>query len=514
MTTIAEPRVNADIIPAVQEIGDTPEKVLFIGQMLTGSATPGTLVENIGVEGEEDSLFGANSFIAGMIRAARKINVDTQFDAIPLDDNGAGVAATATLAFTGPASEDGTLFISVGSMVNYQFELDITSGDSATTIAEALEALIDANTDIPVSASSSTGTLTLTCRHKGTTGNKIGIRIQGTVAGVGCTLTGFASGATDPVLTTLFDVIADLRYQNIVWPGAYSKTTVINFLDGRFNAENDVLDGIAITGVTDSLANHLTALASLNSKSLDYFCNETVNTSIYKGSCLFELNDEISSQVAAVKALRLTDGADISRYVVSAAGALDQFGGMALASLPYANTPMFNLPLIDTGLGFLFSEINQLNDAGGSVIGNNRAGNTVVLGRLLTTYKTDSAGNPDTSFQYDNYVTTASVCREFMYNNLRAKFAQCRLTSGALEQGRAMANAASIAGETVSLYDSLSDLALVQGGDTALKFFKNNLTVTLDIANGSTTILMVLPIVVQLRRMNVVMRLVFENLSS
>ena len=39
-----------------------------------GSAADGALVTNIGNEGEEDALFGANSQVAGAVRAFRAVN--------------------------------------------------------------------------------------------------------------------------------------------------------------------------------------------------------------------------------------------------------------------------------------------------------------------------------------------------------------------------------------------------------------------------------------------------------
>lgn len=509
MGVISEPRVSLDIIPAVLSPQNTPEAVLFVGQMKTGTATAGTLVEDIGVAGEEDALFGANSCIAAMIRAARKINKATRFDALPLADHGSGVAATGTLALVGPATAAGTYIVTIGSTKNHRYEIAVANADTATIVGAAIAAAVNADTRCPVTAVNVTGTVTFTAVNKGTLGNKITLRLEGVIAGLTPTLTGMASGATDPVLTNVFDPIVDRRYQTISWPNTFTAVTVMDFLDDRFNTPNDVLDGVAITSHTDTFSSFKAAVASLNSQSYVALGNKKVNDALYKGSSLLELDDVIASQFAAVRALRLTSGADISRYVISANGALDAFGGMELASLPYANTPFYNLPLIATGKGFTSEEIDELNAAGGCVLGNNRANNEVIAGRIYTTYKTDSAGNPDPSFTFLNFVDTMSVIREFYFVNLKARFAQCRLTLGALEEGRNMANKEVIEAECDGLYVALSKFVLTQSGPEALKFFRRNRVVTIDISTGDVGLTMVPPIVGQVRNIRGTLQIAF-----
>lgn len=513
MTTIIQPNVNIDITGQPTP-SNVPQKVLFVGQMLSGTATSGNLVQNIGVSGEENALFGRASFLAGMIRAARKINKDTQFDAIPLADNGAGVQAEGEVVFSGTATATGTFTISVGSRINHQYVVGVSSGDTATVIGDNLETLINNDINAPFTAVNTTGTVVITCRHKGTIGNFIGLLSEGIVTGVTVSLTAFASGATDPSLTGIFTPVQNIRYQTIVWPNTYTKSTVTTFLDARWNVPNAPMDGVAITSQTNGTSSFLTALALLDTKSLVYFCNKTISTSLYKGSSLFELDDEVASQFAAVRSLRLTTGADISSLVIGGGGQLDTFGGISLSSLPYANTPFPNLPLTDADQGFSDFEIQQLGAVGGSVIGNSPANNTVICGIVYTTYKTDSAGNDDTSFLFLNTQDIASVSREYQYVNIRAAYAQCRLTTGTLIEGRLMANAGSIRGEMILLYQSLVDLAVLQGGDNALDFYNRNLFITIDVTTNSVSVINKLPPVGQLRNINIVNQIVFQNFGQ
>ena len=508
------PKVTANLIPAIQLQSTAEHKVLFVGQMLTaGTATDGELITEIENNNDEDTLFGQASMLAGMVRAAKKLNQETRFDAIPLDD-ATGTNATGSIAFSGTAGEDGTYTISIGSRVNYTFEITVTNTDTATVIGDALEAAVKANLDIPITASNSTGTVTLTCDHDGTYGNDFTLELQGEVASVTTVVTAMANGATDPTLTAIFDVIADERYQTIVWPGNYGFTEITAELDSRFNVDNDVLDGVAISSLTDTFANLKTAGDAENSASLVILGNKLISDTLYKGSGLFELNTEIAAQQAAIRALRLTDGANIAQFIVSSAtGSLDTIGGVALSSLPYFNTPVPDLPIIDIGKEFARDEIEDLIDTGVSVLTNNRTRTSVIFGEMVTTRKTDDASNPDTTFKFLNNVDTSVGIRELFFNNLKSRFVSSRLTAGDLQPGRPMANAGLIRTFASQLFATFSgrDFVLTPSGEAARKFFVDNLDVTVDLTTGSSTIIMLTPIVVQLREIIATIQISFEQ---
>ena len=500
-TVIKRPAVDSQILSANTTIDNTEQRILLIGQKVSaGSATAGTLVTDIQNDGSWDTIFGSHSMLAAMARNVRRYNQRTRMDAICLADNGSGVAASGTIAVTGPATETGSLTVVVGSYVDNKYTITVTSGDNATTIGEAIEAAVNADDKSPVTANNVTGTVTFTAANDGTPGNSIPIYVTGTVAGVGYTITGMASGATDSSFTGIFDLIANSRYQTIVWPYQANIGAVADELDTRWSAPFSVLDGVAIVGATESYANMSSLGAAENSQSVVIVAQEKMAVAgRLAGPCMREIPYNWASMIAGIRALRLTDGASISRFIISRDGSLDRWGGMHLASLPYFNTPVPALEPMNVADGFTNDEAANLEDDGVSVVGNNSTGTAVILGSMVTTYKTDSAGNPDTSFKYLNYVDTSSGIREYYYNNLRARFAQCRLVEGALVPGFAMANGPLIESYVMSLYQDLADLALVQAGEEAEQFVKDNLTVTLDLEEGSVTISMIAPIVTQLR---------------
>jgi phage tail sheath gpL-like len=505
------PKASVSKIPNAKSIKNDPQKILFVGQKLAaGSAVSGSLVVNIASGGAENALFGEKSMLAAMVRAAKKINLETQMDAIPLDD-AAGVNATGTIAFSGTASAARQLIVYIGSRKNHAYTIDITNGMTATLIGAALVAAITADTKAPVSGVNTTGSVVLTCAHKGTIGNFIGLQVYGSVAGVSITVTAMASGATNPTLTSIFNIVGDNRYQTVVFPSEYGFDFVTdNFLDGRFNADNAILSGQALCGKSDTYANLGSALTGENSPNLVVFCNQKVADTYYKGSASFELDFVIAAYFAAAKALRGTDGANLDDIISSSVGSRDREGGMHLASLPYFNTPMDFLPVMDTDRGFTNTEVAALKALGGSVMGNNTANNLVLVGEVVTAYKTDAQGNADTTWKYLNYVNTSENIAEYFFDNLKADYAQSRLTEGDLKARLSMANATSIAAKMVKYYKELSEMALVQAGEAALAFFKDNLSITLDMANGKVNMDAKVAIVTQVRQFVVPIKIAFS----
>lgn len=520
-TLVSMPITNINITSSPQPAQNQDQKILFLGQMTSdGTAEPGVLIEDLDNLGTYLTLFGENSHLANMIRAAKTLNTITQMDVIPFLDNDVATPATATIIAAGTATADATIKINLGSSFYHQVTTVIPDGTSSAAAAVIINAAIASDAQAMVTSTESTSTVTITAVNAGSLGNDIGLQIIGTVPGMTFTLIKMTGGATDPVLTDAFDQIANIRYQNIVYPSSWSLSTIQEFIDPRFNAPNKILDGEVFIVRTDTFANLITLGSGLNDHNITIAGNDLVNPSIYPnypayfGPGKFEFNDVVAAEMAAICGIRLTAGAPISNFVV-APSALDATGGPAIASLPLFNTPMPQLPISAAGTGFTDDEIQSLLAAGIAIIGENSALTQSIMGQIVTTYKTDPAGNPDVTFKFLEYVQTESNVREYFFNNLKANYSQCRLTEGDLINGYNMANQQSIAAFTTGLYSDLSGegYVLTQAGEQALTFFKNNLTVTLDLANGLVTIYMIVPIVTQLRQINVTMQIAFSTQS-
>ena len=512
---ISNPETNIQIIPAYQQVRNQNQRILFIGQQTATIYPSGSLVTDISNENGEAS-FGVGSMLFQMVRAAKNINKLTRMDAIPLNDDVGGTAATGTIAFTGTASASGTLYITTGSTKNHRLALGIESGDTANIVGIALQNLINEDLESPVSANNVSGTVTITADNKGLEGNKITLKVEGSVAGIPYTFSGMSGGATNPSLTNVLDIVDAQRYQTIVFPSSYlindSGDNIYNFLESRWNPSGDkILDGIGITTITDTYANLINNLGwALNSKNFVFIPNRAISESYYTGSALLELDHVISSQFAAIRALRLTPGAPLGSFTLANEGSKDYFGGIHMATFPYHNIPFANLPLIDTDDMWLDSEREGLKAVGYTILGNNVSSTSIICDSGVTRYRTDAAGRDDLSYKYINYVDQASNVREYFHNGLKAAFSQYRLTPGSLVPGYNMANAKSIRGEIMKLYGDLAGIALVPSGEVARKAFLSKLVVTIDQETGDVIIQMLDPVITQLRKIDATMQLSFS----
>ena len=516
--SIAQPEVTAALRAAGVTVGLTPEKLLFVGQKNGGTAVSGALVQNVlNDESVINGLVGTDSPIGLALKRARRRNGETRFDFISLDDNAGGVDATGVILITGPATEDGQLVVYVGSKKFNKYIIPITSGDTATDIGDAIEAAIIADAAVMVIPVNTAGSVAVTAKNAGTIGNTIGLKVDGTVGGVTVAITAMASGATDPVLTGVFDVVGNERYQGIVWQFEQDLSELTDFLDPRFNVTNNVLDGRGFVGITDTFANHLVTLATENSRNLSINADQLIDEADHRGPAVLDIPFVKVAEFASIRALRRTDDSVLSDLVISRS-TLDSFGGPHQNSKPYFNTPFPDLLVPDSGDSFTDVEIEQLLDAGGWVIDANRPFTAVIAGEVVTTYKTDSAGNPDPTFGFLNYVDTATAAREFIVNNTRAQYPQYRATSGALINNVDSANEASIAAFVSELNTSLGDLALVNTGTGSIdgvaidfdKLFRENLTVSLNPVTGKFLVSAKLFIVVQLRGVTYDIAIAFE----
>ena len=487
---ISLPRVTYTNVPAQVAISNAPQRVLLVGYQQAAGGQAGQLVSNISNDNSHRAAFG-RSMLTQMIDAYKEHNQETVVDVIPLAPP-SGTQAVYTLTVTGTATDAGEIEINPESARN-RVRVSVASGSTATQIAAAIQAayaakmtsgLLDAAVD-----DTDDNIVNLTAVSAGDFANDIGMKLTVNVAGVTVALAQETQGGGAVDTTGVLDVIGNQRYQTIVWPFPDDLDEVINLLDSRFNVENDVLDGVSISVHLDTLANNLSHVNPLNSESHVCIANALISEPARTGGGILENPWVIGSAFGALRALRLTEDALLTQYLTTVA-ARDQFGGPALASLPYFNTSLPLFKVMETGLGYTDQEVQQLNAAGAMVIGNNQARNGVIIGEAITSYKTDVAGNPDPTFHFLNSVDQASVAREYMYNNTKKRFAQSRLTKGAVIDGRDMANEQVIRSFLVGLYGDLAgpDFVIVQDGPEFIQFFKDNLKVELDLVNGKVTV--------------------------
>lgn len=511
---MSEPRLNVTLTSQRDLLSLAPQRVLLVNSLASdGTTSPGTLLKDIPNDDSWEQGVGPASFLAQDIRAFKRLNKTTPVDAIVVA-LGTG-QATSTVTFSGSANTDGTVSVTVASRKNYKVDVAVPQGTTLADIVTALAAAITGLVVAPVEAAANVAILELASKNDGLQGNNLSLEVSTDIPGLVAVATAFSGGTAAPTLTDLFDVVGDQRYQTVCAPAEWGSAFLTDFLDPRFNVENDILDGVGFNTFTDDLSGHIAAATALDSASLVYFANKEVTLAEtdnkYVGSALLEQNSVISAQFAALRSLRLTEGADIANIVVTNEPA-DQIGGPALASLPYANTPFFDLALIDRDKIWALVDEEQLNAAGASIFVNNKAFSNVLVSRVVTTYKTDAVGLEDSTFKFLNAVDTGVEIREVYFDAFKAEYAQARLTIGDVVPNVSMVNTGMIRAFCVSIYQSLGDteFVLTEVSQEIIRFYKQNLSVEIeDLQEGRVKVSMRVVPVSQLRTVDMPIEVVF-----
>lgn len=261
----------------------SPRALIMASKSSAGSITAGSELRR-GVSGADEvkTLLGPGTpghlCAVQLFKAHPLAKVDIIAPADP-----AGTAATGTVTFGGTVTATQVVRLWIKG-----YQLDITRGVgvSATDAGELLEEAINAATDyLPVSASNSSGTVTLTCKLTGPIGNDVTLYHEilegagGTVALSGAALT---SGATEAAFTTAISNITSWEYDFIIpcVSNADAQASSSSSNPGRIKTHIDDNDtGLsaklqqAIVGLTGSLSSAITGANGRNFGPMQYvFC--------------------------------------------------------------------------------------------------------------------------------------------------------------------------------------------------------------------------------------------------
>lgn len=416
---------------------------LLIGQKLTdGLAAANTLIR-VTSPAQADTQFGAGSMLAGMVRAAMAIDTYTELLVMPLIDNAAGVAATGTVVFTGPATASGTIELMIAGR---RVSVGVVSGDSATAIGAAAAAAITAAADMPVTAAAVTGTLTLTSRHKGDAGNSLDARVnyyagQALPAGVGVTVTAFTNGAGNPSLDTALATLGDewLHTWAIPYTDGASLASIKTELNSRF-AWNREIEAHVFAAARGSQGSLGTLGDSHNSQHLTIIMANDEPMPAYEKAAE---TMAIAAYYAAI---------DPARPIQNLAYAW---------CLPPAAADRFtneerNLLLFD---GIATSKV--------------ATDGTMLVERLITTYKTNAAGASDISYLDSETMFTLMFIRHDWRDYVQRKYPRHKLADNGTRYGigQAVVTPNVMKAEAIAKFREWEDIGLVENIDD----FKANL---------------------------------------
>ncbi|WP_293766405.1 phage tail sheath subtilisin-like domain-containing protein [uncultured Aquitalea sp.] len=247
---------------AVRTLPGNLQKVLIIGQRLSSGTVLAGVITDVFSDVDAATFFGRGSIAHLMVRAALQANPYLSLQVITLDDAGAGVVASGSVAFTGTATSTGVVTLQVGDML---VQIAVNTGDTAATVATNLQAQIGKQPDLPLTATVNAGTVTLQAKHKGTLGNGIKLNTANTAAGVSLVLTAMAGGATDPTITTALPTVFSAGHNILV--SAWNDTTNLQSLRTHLDSVSGPLEQRGAIGVyanVATLASATTLAAAIN----------------------------------------------------------------------------------------------------------------------------------------------------------------------------------------------------------------------------------------------------------
>lgn len=376
--------------------GASSQKVGIIGQKTSaGSATANVLVQVTSAQ-RATALFGVGSQLAIMCQTYLKNDPQADLWAVPLADNGT-TKATSTIQVTSAATGDGTIKLRA---FGYRVQIGVSSGDSANTIASAIEAALDEIVDLPVTSGVSTDTVTCTARNAGVSGNTGRIEVSpdpGDVlpAGVALTIVQPSGGSTDPAITTAITNIASADLRHIVFHR--TDDTAMDALDAelldRWGAARGKLSTV-ISCLVDSVGDLTTWSGSRNSPHQMTF---GIDASPYP-----------EWEIAAAAAGAITRSIRTHPAVPVTDLALKDRLGLAMAG-----------PAV--GSRFSDTENNTIGLEGVASLYTDQYGQLRV-GIAVTHYKTDGSGVADTTLQQFNTVHQVAYLIDDLTTSVRQKF--------------------------------------------------------------------------------------------
>lgn len=243
-------------------------KAVIIGQRLASGTAPINTPVRVDSADLGKGLAGAGSILANMISTYKANDSATELWMVAVNDLVSGSKASWTFTVATQPTANGSLPLYIGGE---SYPIPVQSGASVASIATAIAAAINADLDLPATASSAAGVVTITCDHKGTIGNALDIRVgyeQEDVVPAGLTYTiAVANAGTGvPDITAALAALGDQPFASIVH--CFTDSTNLSTLEAWLSTRFDGLhqnDGLGFTASVDVLGNLETLASSRNS---------------------------------------------------------------------------------------------------------------------------------------------------------------------------------------------------------------------------------------------------------
>lgn len=414
-----------------------PQRILVIGQKLSAGLAAAGQAVRIATPDQAVQQFGRGSILALMFAAFLTANPTAEAWGLGLADNAAGVAATKTVTVTGTATAAGVLTLYVGGV---RVQSAVAAADTATVVATGLAAAVNANADLPVTAASAAGVVTLTARNKGELGEALDVRAnyragETTPAGLTVAIAAGVTGAGNPDVTAVFSAIGDDWFNSFVQP--YTDTANLDVVDAQLGdrfGPLKMIDGFAYGFRSGSFA------------------------------ALTTLGDGRNGPHASIGGLK---GSPTWSPVAAAAyaGVVSYYGAIDPAR-PFQTLPLPGVLAPAVGDRFTRQERDLLLRHGISTFTVD-AGGQVLIERPITTYRTNAFGLPDAAYLDVNTLLTLSYLRWSMRARIASKYGRHKLANdGTLYgTGQAVVTPKVIKAELISLFREWEEAGLVENLD-------------------------------------------------
>lgn len=428
------PLFYAEIDPSMANTGEGPnQRTLIVGQITSaGLAVPNVPLLSQGVD-DAKTQGGLGSMLALMVEKYRQNDLVGEVWYLPLADDGAGVAAAGAVEFTHVATANGTFNLGVGDVL---VTIPVTSSMTLTNLGTALAAAINANTNLPVTATSLVGVVTITAKNAGLAENDIPLTVnpggapagQTTPTALTTTITAMTGGTTNPSLTTGLANLGDMPFDFVVCP--YNDATSLDSLKlffsdtaGRWSYANQ-LYGHGFVAARGNLAALQTLGAGRNDQHVTILGENGSLTPHWLWAAAYT--------GAAAVPLKADPGRPVQTVVVNGVSAPPVASRFDLTS---RNTLLF------TGISTF-----SCGDDG-----------TVRLENLITTYQKNAFAQPDNSYLEIETMFQLMFLLRDLKADITSKFPRAKLagTVARLAPGTAVVTPAMIKSEMIAHYREL-----------------------------------------------------------
>lgn len=415
---------------------------LIIAMANTGSSITRNkliIMPSAGLAGKQA---GRGSQLARMVSKYRNVDPYGELWVIAVDAP-EGDAATGTLTLTGAAQASGTLSLYIGTQ---RVQSAVATGDTVSEMASALADAINADLDLPVTASAAAGVITLTARHAGLCGNDIPVVMNyyGTVGGedlpdgVTVAIVAMSGGTGAPELDAAVAAMGDEAFDFIGLPfsdSASVETLALEMNDdsGRWSYARQ-LYGHVYTAKAGTLSD-LVAFGDTQNK-------QHVSVAGYEPETQTAVDELVALRTARNAVFIRNDPARPTQT------------GVLTGALP-----------AKAGSRFIMTERQSLLKHG--IATAYASGGALCIERDITTYQTNKYGVADNSYLDSETLHTSAYVLRQLKSIITSKYPRHKLADDGTRfgAGQAIVTPAVIKGELCTVYRSLERNGIVENYD-------------------------------------------------